>query len=263
MPADAMELHSSIRGAGRDLVLLHPVGLDHAAMDTLATLAARTHRVVSMDLRGHGASLNAPPGSSLEDWADDVHVTIRAVARVPPSCWACRWAAWSRRRWHGPESVSALVLCGCTGTFPAEVCDILRERGRAAERDGMSAVIEPTLDRWFTPDGRRGPFIGHVRERLLRDRVSNWSATWHAIALHDMLPKLGAVRVPTLVVAGECDAATPLAATRELAGAIPGARWVVLPGAPHMMQMESGAALNVALMDFLAGARAESAEASS
>ncbi|MFM0323511.1 alpha/beta fold hydrolase [Caballeronia glebae] len=269
MPVDAMELHCRIRGTGRDMVLLHPAGLDHAAMDALAVLAARTHRVVSMDLRGHGASPDARPGASIDEFADDVHATMARHCEGPAVVLGVSLGGMIAQAlaWRHPESVSALVLCACTATFPEEVRDILRERGRVAERDGMSAVIEPTLDRWFTQGGRHGPFADHARERLMSDRVSNWSATWQAIAMHDMLPKLDALTAPTLVVAGESDAATPLAATRQLADAIPGARWLALQNAPHMMQMEDSAALHAAVMHFLADAtgdeRTASAEASS
>ncbi|MEM5383072.1 alpha/beta hydrolase [Paraburkholderia phymatum] len=251
-----MELHCNVRGAGRDVVLLHPAGLDHASMNAVADHLARAYRVVSVDLRGHGASPDAPAGSRLADWAADVRATIARhcdEAAVVLGVSLGGMVAQTLACLH-PQAVSALVLCGCAATFPAEVRDILRERGRLAERGGMSAVVEATLDRWFTAEARHGPFADAARERLLNDRVSNWSATWDAIALHDMLPRLGEVSVPALVVAGECDAATPLAATRQLAAAIPGAQWVALPNAPHMMQLENSAALNAVVTAFLESA---------
>ena len=116
----------------------------------------------------------------------------------------------------------------------------------------MAAVIPATLERWFTPAYLEAPAVATVRDRLLRDKVANWSATWHAIAGFDALPRLSAVRVPTLVLAGERDAATPVAATEALAAAIPGARHLVLPGAPHMMQIECGEAFSSAVLRFLA-----------
>jgi 3-oxoadipate enol-lactonase len=116
----------------------------------------------------------------------------------------------------------------------------------------MAGVITATLERWFTPAYLATPAVATVRDRLLRDKVSNWSATWHAIAAFDALPRLGEVRVPTLVLAGERDAATPMPATEALAAAIPGARHQVLPDAPHMMQTECGAAYASAVLRFLA-----------
>ena len=49
------------------------------------------------------------------------------------------------------------------------------------------------------------------------------------------LPRLA---IPTLVVAGEVDLGTPVPAARAIADAVPGARLVVMPRAPHMLQIE-------------------------
>jgi 3-oxoadipate enol-lactonase len=150
-----------------------------------------------------------------------------------------------------PKDVAALVLCGCTGGFADEVRPVLRERGLAAERDGMEAMIAPTIERWFTPAFRADPEVERVRQRLRTDDVVSWSAAWHAIATFHALPRLGEIGVPTLVVAGEVDAATPLAAATKLAESIRGARLRVLAAAPHMMQIERRDDYNAAVMQFL------------
>ena len=117
-------------------------------------------------------------------------------------------------------------------------------------------MVETTLDRWFTPAYRATPAAARVRERLLRNDPAAWSATWHAIATFEARDRLGEIAVPALVVAGECDAATPLAAMTALADALPNARLAVVPGAPHMMQIESTDRFNEAVGAFLATRRA-------
>jgi 3-oxoadipate enol-lactonase len=250
----ALALHCELTGSGPDLVLLHPAGLDARFMSALTEAAAATHRVIGIDLRGHGRSPGAPAGSTLADHAADVHAAIRAHCEGPALVAGLSLGGMVAQMLalQHPQSVRALVLCGCTGTFAEAVRPLLRERGLAAERGGMAAVVDATLERWFTPGFLADPAVAAVRERLLRDEVSNWSATWQAIAGFDALPRLGEVHVPTLVLAGERDAATPVPATEALAAAIPGARHVVLPGAPHMMQIETGTAFARAVLRFLA-----------
>ena len=150
-----------------------------------------------------------------------------------------------------PDAVAALVLCGCTGGFAPELRPVLRERGLAAERDGMNAIVEPTIERWFTPAFRGDPAVDRVRERLRTDDASSWSAAWHAISTFDAFPRLAEVRIPASVVAGEVDAATPLAAATKLAQSIRGARLTVLPAAPHMMHIERRDEYNAAVLEFL------------
>ena len=58
------------------------------------------------------------------------------------------------------------------------------------------------------------------------------------IATHDALDRLPDLAIPTLVIAGEMDRGTPVSAARTIADAVPGGRLVVLPGAPHMLQIE-------------------------
>lgn len=253
MSAPVMDLHCRVDGAGRDLVLLHPAGLDHASMQAVAVAAARSHRVLSIDLRGHGLSPDAQVGSRLEEWAEDIRAAIVRHCNGPAVILGVSLGGMLAQTlaYRHPDVVCGLVLCACTATFDAPLREVLRERGQAAERGGMAAVVDATLDRWFTAEARKGPAAMIVRERLLNDQVSNWVATWHAIALHDALPRLADLAVPTLVIAGECDAATPLAATRRLADAIPGARWLCLPGAPHMMQIECSENFNTAVRQFL------------
>ena len=71
----------------------------------------------------------------------------------------------------------------------------------------------------------------------------------------DALPRLGEISVPTLVVAGERDAATPLAASEALTQAIRKAKLVKLHGAPHMMQLEHASDFNAAVGAFLSEQR--------
>ena len=248
-------LHCEVTGTGRDLVLLHPVGLDHTFWQSLATAAARTHRVIAIDLRGHGRSPPADKGTSLDDYVDDIHATIaqhcKAAAGVLGLSFGGMLAQMLALR-H-PEDVAGLVLCGCTGGFADEVRPVLRERGLAAERDGMEAIVAATIERWFTPAFRADPAVERVRQRLRTDDAVSWSAAWHAMSTFHALPRLGEIAVPTLVIAGELDAATPVAGATKLAESIRGARLRVLASAPHMMQIERADDYTAAVMQFLGG----------
>jgi pimeloyl-ACP methyl ester carboxylesterase len=67
------------------------------------------------------------------------------------------------------------------------------------------------------------------------------------------------LRMPTLVLWGERDAVTPVAQGRDIAGLIPGARWISLPNAGHIPAIEDPAGFDAALIGFLDSARATSA----
>ena len=61
-----------------------------------------------------------------------------------------------------------------------------------------------------------------------------------------------AIKLPTLVVVGDKDPATPVAASEIIHKGIPGSELVVLPGVSHMLSAEDPAAFHAALLPFLA-----------
>ena len=67
----------------------------------------------------------------------------------------------------------------------------------------------------------------------------------------DRRAALGAIAVPTLVIAGERDTAAPLTVMERMAARIPDAELIVLPGAGHLANLEQPAAFNGALLAFL------------
>jgi 3-oxoadipate enol-lactonase len=240
-------------GSGRPLLLLHPVGLDGTFWGGVIEPLSRRCLVIAVDAAGHGASPDARRPGRMDDRVADVIDLIQKEEFGPAILVGVSFGGMIAQNvaLARPDLVAGLVVGGCPGRIPAEARDAILARGFDAERGGMAAVVEPTLERWFTPGFMSTEAVARVRQRLLDDAPSNWAAAWEAIAEHDALERLGAYRGPALVIAGEGDLATPLPAKEALAAAIPGARLVVLPGTPHMMQIEQPEAFLRAVEGFL------------
>jgi 3-oxoadipate enol-lactonase len=251
--APMRELVCDIAGEGPPVVLLHPVGLDATFWGGLPKRLARRYRVVAVDLAGHGRSPHVARPGRMAAHVADVAGLVEKIGGGPAVLVGVSFGGMIAQELAlaRPDLVAALVLAGCPGAIPAAGRAAILERGRAAEAGGMAAVAEATLARWFTPGFLGSAAVARVRARLLADDPSDWAATWEAVAGHDALGRLGAVRVPALVIAGEEDAATPFAAKQALAAALPGGRLQVLPGAPHMMQIECEAEFAAAVEGFL------------
>lgn len=249
-----LRLHGTSVSEGPLVVLLHPVGLDGGFWGGLPGALGPARRVLSLDLAGHGASPPVSRPRPIEHYADDVARAIRDAGAGKAALVGLSFGGMVAQMVaiRHPHLVSALVPCGCGGDFPEPVRPLLRERGLMAERDGMAAVVDSTIDRWFTGDFRARPAVQRVRERLLSDDIAGWSAGWHAIAGLSVTPRLGGLTIPALVIAGAKDVATPPAmAEATVARAIPGARFFILPDAPHMMQIEGEAHFIEAVTGFL------------
>lgn len=233
-------LNHEMSGSGPHVVLLHPVGLDLTFLRPIAAALQSDFTVLSVDQRGHGGSKALAPATSLEDYADDLHVLLRELNIARPALVGFSFGGMVGQTFaiRYPDSVSALVPCACPSTLPPEGRVIARARGDDAREGGMQAVLEATLDRWFTPAFRAAGKDEGARRHLLAHNVEGWAQAWHAIGGIDTLLRLGEIRLPALCIAGERDKSSPPPIVKTIANAIPGAHYAQMKGAPHMLFME-------------------------
>jgi 3-oxoadipate enol-lactonase len=250
-------LNYKIDGRGPHVVLLHPVGLDLTFWDDVVALLSDRFRILRVDLRGHGRSPPAVSGARLEDHAQDVHAVIAHEKFGPAAIVGLSFGGMVTQTvgLDHPEDTSALVICGCPCTLPPQGREMMTGRAVAAEKDGMAPVVDATLERWFTKPFIESGKAEPTRRRLLSDDPLGWAGGWRAIAALDTAPHLSRIKVPALCIAGELDPAAPPAALAEIAKRIPGAMHMVLPGAPHMMQIETPKLFAEAVGGFLSQIR--------
>ncbi len=249
-------LNHQIDGSGRPVVLLHPVGLDLTFMQPLAAALSQRYMVIRVDLRGHGASPIAPPARTLADYADDIHALLVRLECAPAAVVGFSFGGMLAQTiaLSYPADVNALVISACPSTLSDEGRIVVAGRGALAERSGMAAVVETTLERWFSEPFRERGGDRPARQRLLSDDVEGWAQAWRAMAAIHTAPQLASIRAPTLCLAGECDRSSPPAVVEAIANGIPGARFLVIPGAPHMLFIERPEEVAKAIEDFLADA---------
>jgi pimeloyl-ACP methyl ester carboxylesterase len=98
--------------------------------------------------------------------------------------------------------------------------------------------------------------VAHVREMINRTPVPGLVGALRALRDRpDSTPMLGAISVPTLVIAGEADKIAPADGLRAMAQAIPGAQLATIPAAGHLAPLEQPLGTSRALADFLDGVR--------
>lgn len=247
------QLFHRVQGQGSPLVLLHPVGIDHSFWGPLVDKASSLHTVISVDLMGHGASPPASPERGISAYAEDVAGLLDELSLARASLLGLSFGGMIAQEFAltYPARISALVVGACGPRIPAEARDAVRARGNVDPAKGMASVVDQTMQRWFTPAFINSESAQRVHARLLADDPPGWAAGWNAISGFDALDRLGSIAVPTLVIAGELDAGAPVATTKTIADAIPGSQFVMLPGAPHMMQIECAGPFTECVMTFL------------
>ncbi len=223
-------------GAKPALVLVHALGLDHRMWRDVIPVLTERFRVIAYDLRGHGAAAGAPVAQGLVTYAGDLVVMLDRleidsahVVGLSLGGSIAQELALGR-----PERLRTLTVVAST----AWSFDAFTERARAAERDGMAAQVIPSLTRWFRPEdlAQGGWAVRFARDAVERAFVADWVAGWRALATITTGGRLGQIRVPTHVIAGERDASTPPQLMKRMLE-IPGATYSEIAGAPHMVSL--------------------------
>jgi 3-oxoadipate enol-lactonase len=237
------------------VVALHAIATHRALWTAQAAVWSSTWRVLRLDLPGHGASPGPSADLSLADYADQV-VAVLDEAQVPRGAFVGLsfggMIAQAIALGH-PQRVTALVLAHTSARTEAPVREIWERRLGQFQRHGLAAQVEPTLDRWFTRSfAQASPLtLRWVGEQIAATSPAGYASAVRAIQALDHLDRLAEVRVPTLVIAGEADAAVPPAAAAALADRIPGAELVVLPHAAHLGNVEQPVAFTETVGRFL------------
>jgi 3-oxoadipate enol-lactonase len=241
------------------VVLVHPLGVTHRLWDATAAVLRDRYRVVRYDVRGHGASAIPPGPYSLAEMAEDARelldaLGLGAVHVVGMSMGGCIGMALALAH---PARVQSLVLCDTTACYGPGVTPMWEDRVRVAETAGMTPeLVERTMAIWFSPAyrARHKDVVDGVAAMLAATDPRGYAAAIRAIGWADQRDRIGAIRVPTLVVVGEKDPGTPVAMSREIVERIAGARLAVLPGAMHCSPVEVADAFHRELTTFLEAA---------
>jgi 3-oxoadipate enol-lactonase len=236
------------------LVLSNSLATNLSMWDEQARELGRTFRVLRYDQRGHGGS-EAPSGRYTFEL-----LIADAVALMD--------ALGIRKAHFAGLSMGGATALGLAETHPARldrviVCDTpcqstptttqqWEERIALAEKQGIEALVEPTLERWFPAEIRTAnpPYIDKVRTMIRSTPVNGFIGCAAALAHHDYATAASTVTRPVLFMVGEKDGVAP-PAMRKLNEAVPGSRYVELPGAGHISNLDQPQAFTRAMTDFL------------
>ena len=233
------------------VVLLHGfAGTGRAWDPVVARLDPERYTALAPDLRGHGAARDARPVSFAACVAD-----VLAVA--PDRFDLCGYSMGGRIALHvalaAPERIDRLLLVATTaGTEDAAARAARRADDEALAAFADTATIEQFADRWAAQPLFAGtpPDAARLwRADLLRNDPRALAASLRGVGSGAMAPlweRLGELTMPATVLVGERDAKF-VALGERLAGALPGAELVVVPGAGHGLPRERPEAIMAVL----------------
>jgi 3-oxoadipate enol-lactonase len=254
--ANHIEIYYELSGpAGAPVVMLsNSLGTRLEMWDPQMPALAGRYRVLRYDSRGHGRS-DAPPGPySVAMLGEDALALLDTlgIAQVH-FCGLSKGGMvgqWLGAH-HGDRLVS-LTLCATAARLgPAELWN---QRIEQSAREGMASLVDGVTERWFTAGYRATPRreIEQVRAMILATSPQGYGACCAAIRDMDQSEAIRLIRTPTLIVAGADDPATTIDVMRDLHERILGSRFVEIPQAAHLLNIEQAGRFNRTLTSFLA-----------
>jgi pimeloyl-ACP methyl ester carboxylesterase len=257
--APGFRMYYEEHGSGFPLLLINGLGSDHLEwIHQIPAFEAR-FRVVVFDNRGTGWT-DVPPGPyTTAQMGDDAASLLRSLGIPRSHVLGVSLGGMIAQEvaLRHPDLVDGLVL-GCTGPggelslrpSPEAMAAFALAKGENPEAELRRML--PFLYTDACIRERPGEIEGFVRRRLDRPTPpEGYLAQLSAAVSHDASSRLEKIRARTLVITGDADRLVSWENSLRLAGRIPGATLVVVPGAPHRLFAETADAFNLEVLRFL------------
>ena len=194
------------------LMLSNSLGTNYHMWDPQMPELTRQFRVIRYDSRGHGRSHADEGPYSIASLGRDALAIMDALG-VAKTHWVGLSKGGMVGQWllaNASGRLERTVLAN-TGAYMGPP-ELWNGRIRTVRASGMDAVVDPTLDRWFTKDFQQASpeAIGKIRAMLTATPAHGYAACCAAIRDMDQREAIRSVRnKPVMVIVGRHDPATP------------------------------------------------------
>ena len=242
-------------GHGRDMVILHSLLTDRHAFDAVLPALTAQNRVTLINLPGFHDSqptllaLMDAYVAAIEDGFQEFAIANDAIL-IGNGFGGTVALAFALAH---PERLGKLVLCDAAAGFPPEGRAAFEMMAAKVAEGGLGSIAEIAAKRVFSPDylAAHPEKVEERKQVLLAIEPKAFQAACKILQAADLTPLLHRLRVPTLVVCGAFDQATPVALNKAIAQKVTGARYVELPNCGHCPPLEQPEAFLAAIKDFV------------
>jgi 3-oxoadipate enol-lactonase len=152
-----------------------------------------------------------------------------------------------------PDRFRAMILSNTISRTPPEGQAMWEQRIETIRKDGIESQVQPTLERWLSQEFRaRDPETTKwVADMIRGTPVAGMIGCARAIQKLDYTDQLERITLPTLIIAGEKDPGSPVAAAEIMHNQTKGSRLEVIPDCLHQTPIEAPERFNQIVGDFL------------
>jgi 3-oxoadipate enol-lactonase len=253
---NGITLHYRVIGSPAEkpvIVFSNSLGTDFRIWDDVIDLLKSDYAIVTYDKRGHGLSDCAAAPHRIEDHVADLaalldHLALKNVILCGLSVGGLIAQGLVASR---PELVGKLILSDTAHKIGT--AEGWNTRIDAIAKNGLASILDPVMERWFTPAFRSPANTAYLIycNMFTRQPADGYAATCAAIRDADFTRSTAQISLPTLVIVGDQDGSTPPDLVRSTADMIAGSRFEVIAGAGHLPCIEQPRAFVALVRDFL------------
>jgi 3-oxoadipate enol-lactonase len=250
-----IELHHEITGPddAPPLVLSNSLGSNLSMWDPQLEALSERFRVIRYDQRGHGRSPVPDGPYSIDDVGADALALMDCLG-VERAHFCGLSLGGMTGMWlaiHAPERIDRLALL-CTSAKLGPPSN-WAERAALVREKGTSAIADGGLERWVTDEfvAANPQKADWLRRMMLDTPDEGYAGCCEVIQHMDLESRLGEIRAPTIVIAGDQDPATPPEHAERIAAAVDGARVEVVSPGRHLANVERVEEVTALLLEHL------------
>ncbi|WP_337043122.1 bifunctional 3-oxoadipate enol-lactonase/4-carboxymuconolactone decarboxylase PcaDC [Emticicia sp. 17c] len=251
-----MKTHYKLQGTPNSPVLIfsNSLGSEMMMWDELVPHLLPYFRILQYDTRGHGGSETTPGPYSIEKLGKDV-IELMNDLDIETAYYCGLSMGGLIGQWLGlnhPNRFKKLVLSNTGAKIGND--ERWNTRIETINKQGMQAIANETMERWFTEDFRRHKpqRVADTKAMFLRCNTAGYTSCCAAIRDADFREKVQNISVETLIITGDEDPVTNVEQAEFLANKIPFAHLKVLH-ARHLTSTELPKEYAHTLIDFLVG----------
>lgn len=252
--SNGARFHCRVDGDGPWVMLSHGLATDLTMWDELTDALKGRYRVLRYDARGHGDTPATDGDYTLATLAADAAGILKAlgVGRAHFCGLSMGGMVGQGLMLDHPGLLKCAVIADSRHTTTPEFTAAWLQRAEAVRKGGIEAVVASTVERWSSEGlAERAPGVVARMERMVR-RTSDGGYCGCAAALAHLNygPRLGQIDVPTLLICGSEDHGAPPENTRQMKAMIRGSRFLEIPNAGHIANIERPQMFNDAVVGF-------------
>jgi 3-oxoadipate enol-lactonase len=239
------------------LILTHSLGSDHRMWAPQIETLKSDYFIIAIDNIGHGES-SVPSGDySIHDFAEAV-IAVADAAELERFHYCGLSVGGITGLLVAAEHADRLLsLTVCNSAAKIGSADLWNQRIEIARAQGMDALVEGVIARWFSADfaEREPQLFEQARATLLATDPAGYAGVCAALRDGDLSDLFPPISTTTLLVGGINDQAAPIEQSRWLSERIAGSRLVELDAA-HLSNLDRAEEFTPALRNFLASTTA-------